>query len=178
MTISRLAKRPVEIPQSVSAKIENKALVLSSKDVVKTLPIHSDLNVVIDGSSCSVLLKDGVNTCAQMGTFVAKLKNLVADFEKPKAVTINLLGVGFKAFKADGDFIVMSLGYSHLVAVHVPKSITATIRDANKIDISGFTEDVSSFVDDLKATRPWDPCRQKGVVVAGEFLRKKEGKKK
>lgn len=178
MGISKIAKKPILLPAGMTASLHDKFLKISLGSKDRMLPVPDGVLVSVSDNACRIDSAAGLSNLSIIGTFASKLKSAVSDAQTPSKKTVNLIGVGFKAFKANGNFLVLSLGFSHLVAVEMPTDLVLEIREANKIDIFGYKERVSSFASDLCSLRPWDPCKRSGVVVEGSYLRRKEGKKK
>ncbi|MBL0725710.1 MAG: hypothetical protein JJW01_02030 [Alphaproteobacteria bacterium] len=177
-SFSKLAKKPILIPEGVRLKVVNNVVIAEYGSVSRSLEVSSDVILEIIDGTCKVDAARKVKNCAMIGTFVAKLKNLLRDIKNPYKVCLVLIGVGYKAFKVDGDIIALSIGYSHLVAFQIPDGIMYNIKDNTEIELSGFVDDVTAFADDVCKSSPWDPCLQSGIVIKGSFLRRKEGKKK
>jgi ribosomal protein L6P/L9E len=178
MKISRLAKKDIRVPAGISFSCIDNGFVFTNGKVEKFIPSVKGLDIKIDNGNCKIILNHNDISNAAIGTLAANIRQVMLNFENKHKATAVLIGVGYKAFMAKDGFMVMSLGYSHLVAIAIPTDVEVVIRDNTKIDVCGFTQSVSGFVDDLCSLKPWDACAQKGIVIDGQWLRKKESKKK
>ena len=175
---SKLAKKPIPIPDGVDLRVSDGMVFAECSGNSGLMPLSSDVALKIEDGFFSVLPSKRIKNPAMVGTFTAKLKNLVRDAKTPYKLSLRLIGVGYKAFNVDGKIIAFNVGYSHLIAFQIPDDISCNIKDNTEIECSGFIDSVTSFADDLCKIVPWDPCLQSGIIIKDSFLRKKEGKKK
>jgi len=137
--------------------------------------MHPSVLVSIAPNSCILSLRDGYPTTNHVGTSVALLRSAIRDCLVPYKVNISLVGVGFKAFLSE-SCIIISLGYSHFIAVAIPSDIKIFVKD-NKIEILGACNVVTMFAAKLKSLKKYNPYKGKGVIIDGQYMRRKEGKK-
>ena len=178
--VSRLTRKPIPFGSAVKVSVLEDSVVVSCGANSISIPKHRSVQVSIAENSCSFTLKEGYTSSENLGTVAARFKNAVTDVQNPYSLPAMLVGVGFKAFLSNNGFLVMSLGYSHLVAINIPEDIKVVVKDPTKFEIVGQRDSVSAFFADVKRFKQWDPSLKKGIVCATEFssLRRKAHKKK
>ena len=178
--MSRIGKYPVQVPSDVTVAIEN--------DVVKAKGKLGELSVKFDASHVSVKLEDGkvvVTPLSQSkkaralwGTTRAEINTIVKGVHEGFKKNLELVGVGYKARVAGKD-LVLSLGFSHDVNFNIPQGITITCTSATQMTISGADKQlVGQTAQNIRKYRKPEPYKGKGVKFEGEYIRRKEGKKK
>ena len=177
--MSRIAKAPVTIPSGVDIKLDgNKMTVKGSKGHLTHL-LNSAVNVDIADNLIHVQWdKDNKEATAQAGTARAILSNMVtgvsAGFEKK----LTLIGVGYRA-QAKENILSLSLGFSHPVDFEVPGGITVETPTQTEIVVRGTDKQlVGEISAKIRAYRPPEPYKGKGVRYADEHVVRKEAKKK
>jgi large subunit ribosomal protein L6 len=177
--MSRIAKVPVTIPNGVEIKLDgNKMTVKGSKGQL-SLILNSAVNVDIADKVLQVQWdKENKQATAQAGTARAILSNMVtgvsAGFEKK----LTLIGVGYRA-QAKGNILSLSLGFSHPVDFGVPAGITVETPTQTEIIVRGSDKQLVGEVSSkIRAYRPPEPYKGKGVRYADEHVVRKEAKKK
>ena len=177
--MSKLANRPVLYPENIKIQVIDGFLVISKGEQTKRIKLDGvDVEINYSERSCIFRLSDSKSSKkANLGTSIALCRGAIKDLTTPYSLTILTNGVGFKAMVVNENILLMWLGRSHLYAVNFSKEVSVTAKD-NKIVLSGNKTSVTSLAAVIKTNRKWDPCMQKGVVIEGEFLLKKEAKKK
>jgi large subunit ribosomal protein L6 len=177
--MSRIAKAPVTIPRGVDIKLEgNNMTVKGSKGQLSHI-LNSSISVDITDNVVSMQWnKDDKNATAQAGTARAIVSNMVtgvsAGFEKK----LTLIGVGYRA-QAKGNILSLSLGFSHPVDYEVPAGITVETPTQTEIVVRGSDkQQVGQVAAKIRAYRPPEPYKGKGVRYAEEHVARKEAKKK
>jgi len=177
--MSRIAKAPVTIPSGVDIKLDgNKMTVKGSKGHLTHL-LNSAVNVDIEDNLIHVQWdKDNKEATAQAGTARAILSNMVigvsAGFEKK----LTLIGVGYRA-QAKENILSLSLGYSHPIDFEVPSGISVETPTQTEIVVRGTDKQlVGEISAKIRAYRPPEPYKGKGVRYADEHVVRKEAKKK
>ena len=177
--MSRIAKAPVAIPSGVDIKLDgNKMTVKGSKGQLSHI-LNSAVNVDIADNVIQVQLdKDNKEATAQAGTARAILNNMVtgvsAGFEKK----LTLIGVGYRA-QAKENILNLALGFSHPVDFEVPAGITVETPTQTEIVVRGSDKQlVGEVAAKIRAYRPPEPYKGKGVRYAEEHVVRKEAKKK
>ena len=177
--MSRIGKKPVAIPAGITAKVEAQSIsVKSSKGELSfTAPDH--VNVSFGDGKIAVEPRDDSKAARAMwGMTRAMVNNLVAGVSKGFERKLEINGVGYKA-AVSGKNLQLSLGYSHDVAFPVPGGITIATPKPTEIVITGIDKrQVGQTAAEIRALRPPEPYKGKGIKYSDEFIFRKEGKKK
>jgi large subunit ribosomal protein L6 len=177
--MSRIAKAPVTIPSGVDIKLDgNKMTVKGSKGYL-THFLNSAVNVDIADNLISVQWdKDNKEATAQAGTARAILSNMVSGVSAGFEKKLTLIGVGYRA-QAKENILSLSLGFSHPVDFVVPAGITVETPTQTEIVVKGTDKQlVGEISANIRAYRPPEPYKGKGVRYADEHVVRKEAKKK
>ncbi len=177
--MSRIAKAPVTIPSGVDIKLEgNNMIVKGSKGQLSHI-FSPAVSVNIDGNMLSVQWdKNDKAATAQAGTARAIVSNLVAGVSTGFEKKLALVGVGYRA-QAKDNILSLSLGFSHPVDFEVPAGITVETPTQTDIIIKGSDkQQVGQVAAKIRAYRPPEPYKGKGVRYADEHVVRKEAKKK
>lgn len=177
--MSRIAKAPVTIPSGVDVKLDgNKITVKGSKGHLIHL-LNSAVNVNIAGNLMHVQWdKDNKEATAQAGTARAILNNMVTGVSSGFEKKLTLIGVGYRA-QAKENILSLSLGFSHPVEFEVPAGITVETPTQTEIVVRGTDKQlVGETSANIRAYRPPEPYKGKGVRYADEHVVRKEAKKK
>lgn len=177
--MSRIAKAPVTIPGGVEVKISGQTV--SAKGPKGSLAINVNELVEVSQNDGLLVVKplvEDVKSWTQAGTARSLVNNLVlgvsAGFEKK----LQLIGVGYRA-KADGNTVNLTLGFSHPVDYALPEGISAATPSQTEIILSGIDKQrVGQAAAEIRAFRPPEPYKGKGIRYADEAVRRKEAKKK
>lgn len=177
--MSRIAKAPVSIPSGVDVKLEGNNMIVKGSKGQLSHVFHSSVTVDITDNVISMQWnKSDKGATAQAGTARAIVNNMVtgvsAGFEKKLA----LVGVGYRAQSKD-NILSLSLGFSHPVDFVVPTGITVETPTQTDIIIKGSDkQQVGQVAAKIRAYRPPEPYKGKGVRYADEHVARKEAKKK
>jgi large subunit ribosomal protein L6 len=178
--MSRVAKQPVPVPQGVTATITADLVTIKGAKGTLSLPINSKhVKVVQDGSELKVQ-KTSEEREADMvaGSTRAHLANIVEGVSKGYERKLELVGVGYRA-QAQGKNLNLTLGFSHPVVYSAPEGITIETPSQTEIIVKGADiQRVGQVCADIRAYRPPEPYKGKGVRFAGEKIELKEAKKK
>ena len=177
--MSRIGKRPVAIPSGVTAQIENGMLTV--KGPKGTLAMGTDDLVrykLEDGSISVQPANDSQASRAHWGMQRTLVSNLVEGVTQGFSKTLNITGVGYRA-QAQGRKIKLQLGYSHDVDLAVPEGLEVKTPDQTTIEVSGINKQaVGQFAAEIRRWRKPEPYKGKGIKYRGEYVFRKEGKKK
>jgi len=178
--MSRVAKQPVSLPQGVSATITAEAVTVKGGKGTMTLALNSrHVKVVQDGSTLTIE-KIGAERETDMvaGSTRAHLANIVEGVSKGYERKLELVGVGYRA-QAQGKNLNLTLGFSHPVVYEAPEGITVETPSQTEILVKGTdVQKVGQAAANIRAYRPPEPYKGKGVRYAGEKIELKEAKKK
>lgn len=179
--MSRVGKYPVIVPEGVTVTI--------TEDMVKASGKLGELSHSYDAEHISVELKDGQVVVTPKsetkqartlwGTTRANINTIVKGVHDGFTKNLELVGVGYKARVEGSNKLVLSLGFSHEITVEAPKGIKVTCAAPTQISISGADKQlVGQLASEIRKFRKPEPYKGKGVKYEGEYVRRKEGKKK
>jgi len=177
--MSRVGKLPVEIPASVTVRLENnEAVVKGAKGELKTF-ITGDVTVTIDDGKVWVKpANDSKRSRSMWGTTRSNLNNLVKGVSEGFTKNLELVGVGYRC-AISGSVLTMSLGFSHEIKYIIPEGIAIKSDKPTALSISGIDrQKVGQVAAEIRALRKPEPYKGKGVRYEGEKIHMKEGKKK
>lgn len=177
--MSRVANSPVEVPAGVQVTLKGQDLSVKGGNGTLALEIHGSVEVSQEDNVLKVAARDGAKQSrALAGTTRALINNIVtgvsAGFEKK----LVLNGVGYRA-KASGKSVDLTLGFSHPVVYDLPEGVTAESPSQTEIVLKSADKQLLGQVAaEIRAFRPPEPYKGKGVRYADEYVRRKEAKKK
>jgi large subunit ribosomal protein L6 len=177
--MSRIGKKPIPVPAGVTAKVDGQLVQVKGAKGQLEFVVPDDVAVVYQDNQIKVDPRnDSKRARALWGTSRARVNNLIigvsAGFEKKLEIT----GVGYRAAVA-GKNLQLALGYSHDVNYPIPTGVTITTPKPTEITIVGIDkQQIGQIAAEIRAYRGPEPYKGKGVKYAGEFIFRKEGKKK
>jgi large subunit ribosomal protein L6 len=177
--MSRIAKYPVDLPKGVEATLAAAALSIKGPLGTLTQPLRADVKVERDGDKLVFkTLNDSAAANAMSGTLRALVANMVVGVTKGFERRLSLVGVGYRA-QAQGDKLNLTLGFSHPVAHQMPKGVKVETPTQTEIVIKGLDKQlVGQVAAEVRAYRPPEPYKGKGVRYSDEQIVLKETKKK
>jgi len=177
--MSRIGNKPVAVPSGVTANVEGQTVKLKGPKGALQLVLHDD--VAAKFADGSVTLEPRLETKrarSLWGTSRTLVANLVTGVTKGYERRLEITGVGYRA-GVQGKNLHIALGYSHDVVYQIPDGITIVTPKATEIVISGIDKQkVGQVAAEIRDFRPPEPYKGKGVRYAGEYIFRKEGKKK
>ena len=174
--MSRVAKKPVELPQGVTATISAAAVTLKGAKGSLSVPLSQGVVVSQDGKVLNVKFDASNRVIA--GAVRSHLANVMVGVTKGYERKLELVGVGFRA-AVTGKTLGLTLGFSHPVNFPIPDGISIETPSQTEIVIKGMDkQQVGQVSAVIRAIRPPEPYKGKGVRFAGEQISLKEGKKK
>jgi len=181
--MSRIAKSPIEIPTGVEVSINGTTMSAKGKLGQMQMEINSSVTVantenVLTFDIAKVDKKDEKKAWAQAGTARANTANLIQGVSEGWEKKLTLIGVGYRA-KAMGKVLDLTLGFSHPVKYDLPEGITAETPSQTEIVVKGMDKQkVGQAAAEIRAYRPPEPYKGKGVRYTDEYVVRKEAKKK
>jgi large subunit ribosomal protein L6 len=177
--MSRIGKRPVTVPSGVTATVEGQTVKMKGPKGQLSFIVHDDVEVKFENGQVKVAPRHDTNRArALYGTARAQVANLVLGVTKGFEKKLEINGVGYRA-AMQGKNLQLALGYSHDVVYPIPEGITITVPKPTEINIVGNdSQRVGQVAAEIRAYRPPEPYKGKGVKYADEFIFRKEGKKK
>ncbi len=177
--MSRVAKKPVAIPAGVEVKIEGDAVAVKGAKGQLQFTLHPDVQVEREGDELRVTARgNGKQANAMAGTTRALVSNMVTGVSQGFEKKLTLVGVGYRA-QAQGKTLNLTLGFSHPVNYQVPDGVTVETPSQTEVVIRGVDkQQVGQVAAEIRAYRPPEPYKGKGVRYADEQIVLKEAKKK
>jgi large subunit ribosomal protein L6 len=177
--MSRIAKNPITVPSGVNVDVAGGELTVKGGKGELSMSINPAVEVKLDeGQLTFAPAGEAENGWAQAGTARALANNLVVGVTEGFEKKLQLVGVGYRA-QAQGKKLNLSLGFSHPVEYALPEGITAETPSQTEIVIRGIDKQrVGQVSAEIRAFRPPEPYKGKGVRYADEYVRRKEAKKK
>ncbi|MDI4238357.1 50S ribosomal protein L6 [Bradyrhizobium sp. 31Argb] len=177
--MSRIGKRPVAIPSGVTATVDGQTVKVKGPKGQLQFVVHNDVEVKFENGQVKVAPRVDTNRAQAMyGTARAQVANLVEGVTKGFEKKLEITGVGYRA-AMQGKNLQLALGYSHDVIYPIPEGISIAVPKPTEITVSGIdSQRVGQVAAEIRAYRPPEPYKGKGVKYANEFIFRKEGKKK
>ena len=177
--MSRVGKKPVPVPSGVTANVSGSTINVKGPKGVLSLVFDDRVAVQMDKGEIKVDPKDESKAArALWGTTRANLNNIMTGVTTGFERKLEITGVGYRA-SVQGKNLQLALGYSHDVLYPIPEGIAVATPKPTEIVVSGIDKKkVGQVAAEIRAYRPPEPYKGKGVRYAGEFIFRKEGKKK
>ena len=181
--MSKIGKKNITIPKESSIKIEGANLIIKGPKGSKTLTINDKIfsSKILNENEFQILpLNKDVDkkTSVMWGTYRSLINNAVTGVSAGHEKILELNGVGFRA-NIKGENLNLQIGFSHDVNFKIPKNIKITVEKQTIIKINGVDKDlVAKTSADIKNLKPVEPYKAKGIKEKGQFVLRKEGKKK
>ena len=177
--MSRIGKRPVTVPAGVTATTEGGVLSVKGPKGTLNLAMRDEITYTLEDGGISVQPANGTKTArAFWGMQRTLVQNLVTGVTDGFAKRLEITGVGYRA-NAQGRKLKLQLGYSHDVDMDIPEGVDVKTPDQTTVEITGADKQkVGQFAAEIRRWRKPEPYKGKGIKYAGEFIFRKEGKKK
>ena len=177
--MSRIGKKPVELPTGVSASLSGQTVEVKGPKGTRSFTATDDVTISIDGAQVKVAPRGTSKRArSQWGLSRTMVANLVAGVTVGFKKELEINGVGYRA-AATGNVVKLSLGYSHEVNFQVPAGVTVTTPKQTEIIVEGIDQQlVGQVAANIREWRGPEPYKGKGIKYKGEFIFCKEGKKK
>jgi large subunit ribosomal protein L6 len=178
--MSRIGKKPVAIPSGVTAEIANGILTVKGPKGTLTLTLRDEISYTVDGNAIIVRpSNDSKQARAFWGMQRTLVDNLVTGVTQGYTKVLEITGVGYRATAQGPRKLKLQLGYSHDVDFDVPEGIEVKTPDNTTVEISGIDKQkVGQVAAEIRRWRKPEPYKGKGIKYRGEFIFRKEGKKK
>ena len=179
--MSKLGKKAILLPKDSSVKVDGDSLLVSGPKGTQKLLFNNKMfsSKINDKNEfhISPLSKDK-KTSLMWGTYRSLINNAITGVSKGHEKILELSGVGFRA-NLKGEVLNLQIGFSHDVNFKIPKEIKITVEKQTLIKINGVDKElVSKIAADIKNLKPVEPYKAKGIKERGQFVLRKEGKKK
>jgi len=177
--MSRIGKKPVTVPAGVTAAIEGKTLSVKGPKGTLSMSLADEVSYAVEDGSISVQpINDTKRARSFWGMQRTLVQNLITGVTEGYSKTLQITGVGYRA-NVQGKNLKLQLGYSHDVDFMIPEGITIATPDQTTVQISGIDKQkVGQVAAEIRRWRKPEPYKGKGIKYAGEYIFRKEGKKK
>jgi large subunit ribosomal protein L6 len=177
--MSRIGKRPVAVPSGVTASVEGQTVKVKGPKGALQVVLHDDVEAALDKGEVTVKPRHETQRARAMwGLSRTLVSNLVTGVTNGFEKRLEITGVGYRA-AVQGKNLQLALGYSHDVVYPIPEGIQIATPRPVEIVVSGIDrQQVGQVAAEIRGFRPPEPYKGKGVKYAGEFIFRKEGKKK
>lgn len=175
--MSRIAKKPIVIPEGVTASFDGNTLTVKGSLGELSRPFKPEIEIKIAEKEIILTPKKSSNfSKALWGTYASHILNMIEGVTKSFEKKLIIEGIGYKA-ELRGDKLVMNLGFSHPIELNVPKGITVTVEKEN-MSVSGIDkEGVGQFAAEIRSYKKPEPYKGKGIRYENEVVKRKQGKK-
>ncbi|MBM7096631.1 MULTISPECIES: 50S ribosomal protein L6 [Alteribacter] len=175
--MSRIGLKPVEIPSGVEVKQDGNTITVKGPKGELTRTLHADMVVKQEDNQITVERPtDHKDHRALHGTTRSVINNMVEGVTKGFEKTLELVGVGYRAQKS-GNKVTLSVGLSHPVEFNPEDGLELDVPENTKIIVKGIDKErVGALASNIRAVRPPEPYKGKGIRYQGEYVRRKEGK--
>jgi large subunit ribosomal protein L6 len=177
--MSRIGKVPVVIPNGVTADINDNTLSVKGPKGTLSMGLSDNVTYAVEDGAISIRpANDGKAAKAFWGMQRTLVSNLVEGVTDGFTKTLVIKGVGYRA-QAQGKNLKLQLGYSHDVDLPVPEGLEVKTPDQTTVEVSGIDKQaVGQFAAEIRRWRKPEPYKGKGIAYRGEYIFRKEGKKK
>jgi large subunit ribosomal protein L6 len=177
--MSRIGKRPVELPSGVSASVSGQTIEVKGPKGARTFTATDDVSLTVADNSVSVEPRGkSKRSRQQWGMSRTMVQNLVTGVTDGFKKELEIQGVGYRA-QMQGNTLKLSLGYSHDVYFEVPAGVTVTCPKNTEVIVEGSDQQlVGQVAANIREWRAPEPYKGKGIRYKGEYIFRKEGKKK
>ena len=177
--MSRIGKKPVAIPSGVTANIENGTLTVKGPKGTLSMGLADEVEYKVEGEEITVKPANDTRRSRDFwGMQRTLVSNLVEGVTEGYTKVLEITGVGYRA-QAQGKKLKLQLGYSHDVDLDVPEGLEVKTPDQTTVEISGIDkQSVGQFAAEVRRWRKPEPSKGKGIKYRGEYVFRKEGKKK
>jgi large subunit ribosomal protein L6 len=175
--MSRIGKLPVKIPSDVKVEFVDKNVLISKANEKHEVPLPDSIVPSInDGELTLELTNITKETLSLYGLTRTLISNSVIGISEGFTRTLDIVGVGYRA-QMDGKNLILFVGYSHSITFAPPEGVTFSVEGNTVIHIKGSRKDVvGELAANIRATRPPEPYKGKGIQYRGEYVRRKVGK--
>lgn len=175
--MSRIGNSPIQIPGSVTVKIEGQDVMVNGPLGQLKIKIDPKIKVAVENQEIKLKRKDDDRHSRSLhGLSRALIANMIIGVENGWQKKLELVGVGFKA-QSSGDKLILNVGYSHPIEITASEGIKFEVEENTKITVSGIDKDLVGQVSaKVRNVRKPEPYKGKGIRYSGEYIRRKAGK--
>ncbi|NGZ78061.1 50S ribosomal protein L6 [Saccharibacillus alkalitolerans] len=175
--MSRIGRKPIEVPGGVEVTLNNTVITVKGPKGTLTRELHRDMKVTVEGNTITVERpSDNKEHRSLHGTTRSVVNNMVSGVTEGFSKSLELVGVGYRASKS-GEKIVLNVGYSHPVEITPESGIEFEVPSNTKIIVRGIDKErVGAYAAQIRSVREPEPYKGKGIKYEGERIIRKEGK--
>ena len=175
--MSRIGRKPVQIPAGVEVTVDGNTCIVKGPKGTLQQDFHENITVTVEENEVIVdRANDERESRAQHGLTRALIQNMVTGVSEGFTKSLELAGVGYRV-QLKGTSLDFSLGYSHPVVIEAPEGIAFEVPDNTHINVKGINkQQVGQIAAEIRAKRPPEPYKGKGIHYVGEHIRRKLGK--
>ena len=177
--MSRIGKKPIALPKGVTATVSGQSVEVKGPKGVRRFTATDDVTITLDDGAIAVAPRgDSKRARQQWGMSRTQVANLVTGVTEGFRKNLEIQGVGYRA-AVQGRTLKLALGYSHDVDYEIPEGIQIVCAKPTEIEVSGIDQQqVGQVAAEIRGWRGPEPYKGKGIRYKGEFIFRKEGKKK
>ena len=179
--MSKLGKKPIIIPKDTKVKLESGRIFLTGPKGSKELTLNDKIfaaTIVDDKSLILKLIKKNETSSMLWGTTRSIINSALIGVSEGYEKILELNGVGFRAI-LKGNILILQVGFSHTISYKIPEGIKAAVEKSTIIKINGIDKElVGKVSSEIKMLKPVEPYKGKGIKERGQYVFRKEGKKK
>lgn len=177
--MSRIANKPINVPSGVEITLQGQSVTVKGPKGTLEHRIHDNVEVLRNDDTLNCKPREGVeNGVALSGTTRAVIHNMVVGVSEGFERRLQLVGVGYRA-QMQGKALNLALGYSHPITFQAPEGVTLEAPTQTEVVVRGVDKQkVGQAAAEIRAARPPEPYKGKGVKYDGELIKRKEAKKK
>ena len=179
--MSKLGKKPIAIPKDTKIKLESGRLILTGPKGSKEFTLNDKIfsaTIADDKNLILKLINKNENLNVLWGTTRSLINNALIGVSAGYEKILELNGVGFRAI-LKGNILELQIGFSHNVSYQIPEGIKVAVEKTNIVKISGIDKElVGKVASEIKMLKPVEPYKAKGIKERGQYVLRKEGKKK
>jgi large subunit ribosomal protein L6 len=175
--MSRIGLKPIQIPDGVEVKLDGNVVTVKGSKGELTRTFNGDMKIVIEDNVITIERpSEHKNHRALHGTTRSLISNMVEGVHNGFTKNLEIIGVGYRAQK-QGEKIVINAGYSHPVEIEARDGIEIEVPKNTQLIVKGIDKElVGAVAANIRAIRPPEPYKGKGIRYEGEYVRRKEGK--
>ena len=179
--MSKIGKKPIQIPKDTKVKVESGKLILTGPKGSKKLSLNDKIftaSVSEDNNLILKLIKKNETSNVMWGTTRSIINSAVIGVAVGYEKILELTGVGFRAM-LKGNLLNLQVGFSHDISYEIPQGVKLIVEKSTIIKISGIDKElVGKVASEIKMFKPIEPYKGKGIKERGQYVLRKEGKKK
>ena len=179
--MSRIGRKPVAVPANVKVSLADSTIHVEGPKGKLQLTYRKEIGVKYDAESKQVLVERGDDerqSRALHGLTRSLIANMVEGVANGYTKKLEIVGVGYQAQLKKANTIALQVGFANQIVLEAPAGVTVTVPDATHVTITGADKQaVGQFAANVRAVRPPEPYKGKGIRYEGEFVRRKVGKR-